>query len=129
MTCTRVRREVIECSRAATISTARWFVGHCRRHQDERKLKGGWPTRCQSSVSMWPEGAGGFSGDVKAGKVLNKMFSEPAPSRDPLQQPHHRSETSGIRRDDRNVEVRKPEMRAVDALRLDREIENKFLVE
>ena len=52
----------------------RWFVGHCRRHQDERKLNGGWPTRCQSSVSMWPEGAGGFSGDVKAGKVLNRMF-------------------------------------------------------
>ena len=40
-----------------------------------RKLKGGWPTRCQSSVSIWPDGAGGFSGDVNAGKVLNRMFS------------------------------------------------------
>ena len=42
------------------------------------KLNGGWPTRCQSSVSMCPDGGRGFSNDVKAGNVLNRIFLEPA---------------------------------------------------
>src|SRR5947209_2271000 len=80
MTCTRVRRDVIECSRAATMSTPGgfWVVTDCPNH-DRRKLNGGCPTRCQSSVSMWHEGPGGFSGEVNAGKVLNRMCFDPAP--------------------------------------------------
>src|SRR5438132_3564063 len=58
----------------------RGLVGHRRRDQDLRKLNGGWPTRCQSSVSMWPESARGLPGDVKAGKVLNRIVFDPAPS-------------------------------------------------
>src|SRR4051794_37553068 len=55
------------------------FFGHGGADHEVRKLNGGWPTRCQSSVSMWQEGAGGFPGDVNAGNVLNRMFREPAP--------------------------------------------------
>jgi len=47
---------------------------------DFTRLSGGYPTRCHGSVSMWPLGAGGFSNDVNAGKVLKRNILEPLPS-------------------------------------------------
>ena len=48
-------------------------------YYDARK-SGECPTRCHGSVSMWPPGLGGFSNDVKAGKVLNRNILDPRPS-------------------------------------------------
>src|SRR5258708_2244505 len=82
MTCARVRREGTACSRAATRSMVSGlsviFGTQLWCDQDVRKLNGGYPTRCHSSVSMWPEGGRGFSNDVKAGKVLKRIIFDPA---------------------------------------------------
>ena len=46
---------------------------------DVRK-RGEYPTRCHGSVRMCPVGAGGFSYEVNAGKVLKRNMLEPLPS-------------------------------------------------
>jgi hypothetical protein len=43
-------------------------------HPLSASLSGDDPTRCHSSVSIRPDGAGGFSDDESGGKVLNKVL-------------------------------------------------------
>src|SRR5262249_5338385 len=75
---------------------------------------------------MCPEGGGGLPGEVNAGKVLNRILREPAPL--VIRSNNRIIEASGGSGDDQDIEVRKPKMRAVDLLRVDREVEQEFLI-